>query len=55
MVVNSRLLLAPAFRDITVKPGRTYYYSVEAVGSDGRGRLSVPVKVVTLPSAGSPR
>ncbi len=54
--MNRRVLLAPAFRDTTVEPGRRYYYSVAAVGLDGgESRLSVPVKVSTPPSAGSPR
>ncbi len=56
LLVNSRVLLAPAFRDTTVRPGRTYYYSVAAVGFDGsESRLSAPVKVTMPLSAGSPR
>ena len=56
LLVNSRVLLAPAFRDTAVRPGRTYYYSVAEVGFDGsESRLSAPVKVTTPPSAGSPR
>jgi len=47
--VNSELLLTPAFRDMNVVPGHTYFYTVTAVDRSGNeGPASAPV------SAGAP-
>lgn len=44
--LSSRLLLAPAFRDITVIAGRKYFYRVTAVDRAGNeSKLSSPVEV----------
>jgi hypothetical protein len=51
--LNAKVLAAPAFRDTTVVPGRSYSYTVTAVGPAGnQSKSSAPV-AVTVPKAGS--
>ena len=52
---NTELLLTPAFRDMSVVPGRRYFYSVTAV--DRSGNESTPSTAVygEVPAAGQPK
>ncbi len=51
--LNRQVLAAPAFRDTTVTPGRSYWYSVTAVDQTGNeSQASAPV-TVSVPKAAS--
>lgn len=51
--LNAKVLAAPAFRDTTVVPGRSYSYTVTAVGPAGNeSKASAPV-TVRVPKVGS--
>jgi hypothetical protein len=49
---NAELLIAPAFRDITVLPGRRYFYSVTAVDRSGNESLASAVVSGGVPAEG---
>lgn len=54
--LNRQALAAPAFRDTTVTPGRSYWYSVTAVGPTGNeSKVSAPVAVSVPKAAGGPQ
>jgi hypothetical protein len=54
--LNRQVLAAPAFRDTTVTPGRSYSYSVTAVGPTGiESKASAPVTVSVPKVASSPQ
>lgn len=54
--LNRQVLAAPAFRDTKVAPGRSYWYSVTAVGPTGdESKASAPVTVSVPKAAGSPQ
>lgn len=50
--LNSELLLAPAFRDISVAPGKRYFYRVTAVDRSGNESAPSLPAAETIPASG---
>jgi fibronectin type 3 domain-containing protein len=48
--LNSELLLTPAFRDMNVLPGRTYFYTVTAVDRSGNESPASPPASGSIPA-----
>ena len=51
---NADLLIAPAFRDITVLSGRRYFYSITAVDRSGNESPASAVVSGGVPAEGQP-
>ena len=51
--LNGDLLRTPAFRDLNVVPGQTYFYSVSAVDERGNGAQSRRKPVETAAPGGN--
>lgn len=51
---NTELLIAPAFRDMNVQPGRRYFYSITVVDRSGNESASSEVVSGGVPAEGQP-
>jgi fibronectin type 3 domain-containing protein len=52
--LNNELLLAPAFSDMNIQPGRRYFYSVTAVDRSGNESPKSAVVSGGVPAEGQP-